>query len=58
MNHRRVEFGSMNALDPAPIFEITLRTLAVCAPALLIALVIGLPIGIELAGGSLGEASR
>ena len=38
----------MNALDPAPIFEITLRTLAVCAPALLIALVIGLPIGIEL----------
>lgn len=38
----------MTALDPALILEITLRTLGVCAPALVVAVVIGMPIGIAL----------
>lgn len=38
----------MNEIEPALIFEIALRTLAVCLPALAIAVVIGLPIGILL----------
>jgi tungstate transport system permease protein len=38
----------MNELDPALILEITLRTLSVCAPALVLAVVIGMPIGIAL----------
>ena len=38
----------MTPLDAAAIVEITLRTLAVCGSALLVALVVGLPIGIAL----------
>ena len=38
----------MTELDTAVVLEITLRTLAVCATALVIALALGLPIGILL----------
>lgn len=38
----------MSEVGPAEIFEITLRTLGVCGAALVLALAIGLPIGIAL----------
>jgi len=38
----------MTEIEPSQIFEIALRTLAVCLPALAIAVVIGLPVGILL----------
>ena len=38
----------MAEIDPSLIFEIAFRTLVVCLPALVIAVVIGLPIGILL----------
>jgi tungstate transport system permease protein len=38
----------MASVDPATIVEITLRTLAVCGPALGIAALIGIPLGIAL----------
>ena len=38
----------MTPLDAGAIFEITLRTLAVCGTALVVALGVGLPIGIAL----------
>ena len=38
----------MTELDPAAVLEITLRTLAVCATALVISLALGLPVGILL----------
>jgi tungstate transport system permease protein len=38
----------MTPLDTSAVFEITLRTLAVCGAALAIALLLGLPIGIAL----------
>ncbi len=38
----------MTELEPALIYEIAFRTLAVCLPALVIAVAIGLPVGILL----------
>ncbi|HKK50268.1 MAG TPA: ABC transporter permease, partial [Myxococcota bacterium] len=40
----------MSAIDPLTIWEITVRTLQVCGSALVLALLIGVPIGIALGG--------